>query len=37
MLAYFAPLAASLGPVSALVIGGYFATRNARPERARKD
>jgi hypothetical protein len=33
MLAYFAPLAATLVPVGAMVVGGYFATRSVRPER----
>lgn len=32
-LALFAPIAATLAPVTIMVIGGYFATRSVRPER----
>lgn len=31
-MSYLAPLAATLGPVCAMVVGGWFATRSARPE-----
>lgn len=32
-MSLLAPLAATLAPVAVMVVGGYFATRSARPER----
>jgi hypothetical protein len=32
MLAILAPLACTAGPVVAMVLGGYYATRGVRPE-----